>query len=324
MKRRAFIAGLSSAAAVWTLAARAQQVRRVRRIAVLVFGSSPSKDFELIRELERIGYIDGRDIVYTIQGANGDVDRLPQLARDLVAASPEVIVGSSTPVAFALLNQTRDIPIVMLVVGDPVALGLTDRLARPSRNVTGFTMSSPTIAGKRLALLRELAPNLRKVGYLWVTASPLVTQFREEVRTAAEQFGIELVSLPVKSGPDISAAFEIAEKKGVEAILVEADPLAVRYSGTITDECVLRNLPAMHAWPFEVQLGALIAYGPSTTEDFPGAANYIDRILKGAKIVDLPFQEPTQFSLAINLRTARSIGLNVPAALLARADEVIE
>jgi putative ABC transport system substrate-binding protein len=289
-----------------------------------VFGSKPSKDFELVRELERIGYIDERDIAYTIQAANGDVDRLPQLARDLVVARPEVIVGSTTPVAFALLTETRDIPIIMTVVGDPVTLGLTSRLGRPSRNVTGFTMSSPTIAGKRLALLRELVPSLRKVGYVWVPASPLVTQFRKEVRTAAEQLDIELISLPLKSGPDISAAFAIAEKEGVEAFLIEADPLTVRYSGTITDECVLRNLPAMHAWPFEVQLGALIAYGPPATEDFRGAADYVDRILQGAKIADLPFQEPTEIRLGINLRTARSIGLNVPATLLARADEVIE
>ena len=197
-------------------------------------------------------------------------------------------------------------------------------VGRPSRNVTGFTMSSPAIAGKRLALLRELVPSLHKVGYLWVPASPMMMQFGKEVRTAAEQLGIELVSLPLKSGPDFSIVFAIAEKEGVEAVLVEADLLTVRYSGTITDECVLRNLPAMHAWPFEVQLGALIAYGPPATEDFRGAADYVDRILQGAKIADLPFQEPTEIRLGINLRTARSIGLNVPATLLARADEVIE
>src|SRR5262245_111697 len=286
MNRRLFIAGLGGAA-VWPLVARGQQSRRARRIGVLVFGSAPNRDFELIRELERVGYVEGRDVVYTIQGANGDPDRLQQLAHDLVAAKPEIIVGSTSPVAFARLKETRDIPIVMMVIGDPVALGLTDRIARPSRNVTGFTTSSPTLAGKRLALLRELVPSLRKVGYLWVPANPMVTQFREQVRAVAKQLGIELASLPLKSGSDISAAFDVAEKEGVQAMLVEADALAVRYSGTITDECVLRNLPAMHAWPFEVKLGALIAYGPTAAEDFRGAANYVDRILKGAKIADL-------------------------------------
>ena len=324
MRRREFITLLGSAATAWPLAAHAQQSDRVRRVAVLVFGAVPSRDFELIRELERIGYVEGRDITYTILGASGDLDRLAQLARDLVAARPELIVGSTSPVAFALTTATRDIPIVMMVIGDPVVLGLTDRLARPSRNVTGFTTSSTSIAAKRLELLKELVPGLRKVAYLWVPANPIVTQFYEQVRIAAKQFRIELVSLPLKSGPDISAAFELADKERVEAVLVEADALAVRYSGTITDECLVRNLPAMHAWPFEVNLGALIAYGPAAAEDFKGAANYVDRILKGARITDLPFQEPTQIRLAINLRTARSLGLNVPATLLARADEVIQ
>ena len=135
---------------------------------------------------------------------------------------------------------------------------------------------------------------------------------------------IELVSLPLKSAPDIPAAFELADKEGVGAVLVEPDALTVRYSGTIIDECLVRNLPAMHGWPFEVHAGALMAYGPAATEDFKGAANYVDRILKGTKIAELPFQEPTQIKLAINLRTARSLGLTVPPQLLARADEVIE
>src|SRR5262249_12517669 len=158
----------------------AQQSRRARRVAVLVFGASPTGDFELIRELKRIGYVEGRDIEYVIRGANGDPDVLAKLAHDVVAARPDVIVGSTSPVAVALLTETRDFPIVMMVTGDPVAFGLTDRIARPSRNVTGFTTSSAPLAGKRLDLLRELVPGLRKVGYLWVPANPMVTQFREQ------------------------------------------------------------------------------------------------------------------------------------------------
>jgi putative ABC transport system substrate-binding protein len=141
---------------------------------------------------------------------------------------------------------------------------------------------------------------------------------------AAEALGIKLVSLPLSSSADIGPAFTLAEKEQVAAVLIESDELAVRFSGTIVDECLVRNLPAMHAWPFEVRNGALISYGPATVENYPKTAAYVDRLLKGAKIAELPFEEPTQIRLAINLRTARSIGITVPPSLLARADEVIE
>ena len=321
MKRRAFLAALGCAAA-WPLGARAQP--GPRRVSVLVFGAAPSRDFELIAELQNLGYREGRDVAYTIRGADGDIERLPRLAREVVAAAPQVIVGSTSPVAFALMETTRDTPIVMMVVGDPVALELTDRLSRPSRNITGFTVSSSSIAAKRLELLRELLPTVHKVAYLWVPANPNSVHFGAQVRVAAEQLGIELVSLPIKAGTDIAAAFETAEKERVQAVVIESDPVTVHYSGNIADECLVRNWPAVHAWPFEVQLGALIAYGPAAAENFKGTASYVDRLLRGARIADLPFQEPTQIRLAINLRTARSLGLTVPATLLARADEVIE
>jgi putative ABC transport system substrate-binding protein len=243
---------------------------------------------------------------------------------ELLAKKPEVIVSSTSTAAVALANATREIPIVMMVVGDPIALGLTDSMSRPSRNVTGFTMSTAVLAAKRLELLRELAPGIRKVGFLRVRDNPITKRTGEEVQVAADRLALQILTLPVASGSDISAAFTIAEKEGVAAILIDGDPLMVRFSGTIVDECLVRDLPAMHPWPFEVRNGALISYGPAIVENYSRAAAYVDRILRGISVGELPFEEPTQFKLAINLRTARSIGITVSPVLLTRADEVIE
>ena len=323
MKRREFIALLGGAAIIWPLGTSAQQ--HIRRVAVLSVGVAPqSRDFALAHELAKLGYIEGNNITYDIRGAEGDSSRLPQLALELVAKKPEVIVGSTSTVAVVLANATREIPIVMMVVGDPIALGLSNSMSHPSRNVTGFTMSTTALAAKRLELLRELVPGIRKVAFLRVRDNPITKQTGEEVQTAADMLGLKIVSLPVASGADITTAFTIAEKEGVTALLIDGDPLMVRFSGTIIDECLVRDLPAMHPWPFEVRNGALISYGPAIVENYSRTALYVDRILRGISIGELPFEEPTQIKLAINLRTARSIGVTVSPTLLARADEVIE
>ncbi|MGA8946467.1 MAG: ABC transporter substrate-binding protein [Pseudolabrys sp.] len=323
MKRREFIALLGGAAIIWPLGTSAQQ--HIRRVAVLSVGVAPqSRDFALAHELAKLGYIEGNNITYDIRGAEGDSSRLPQLALELVAKKPEVIVGSTSTVAVVLANATREIPIVMMVVGDPIALGLSNSMSHPSRNVTGFTMSTTALAAKRLELLRELVPGIRKVAFLRVRDNPITKRTGEEVQTAADTLGLKIVSLPVASGADITTAFTIAEKEGVTAILIDGDPLMVRFSGTIIDECLVRDLPAMHPWPFEVRNGALISYGPAIVENYSRTASYVDRILRGISIGELPFEEPTQIKLAINLRTARSIGVTVSPTLLARADEVIE
>ncbi|MGC2339275.1 MAG: ABC transporter substrate-binding protein [Pseudolabrys sp.] len=323
MKRREFIALLGGAAIIWPLGTSAQQ--HIRRVAVLSVGVAPqSRDFALAHELAKLGYIEGTNITYDIRGAEGDSSRLPQLALELVAKKPEVIVGSTSTVAVVLANATREIPIVMMVVGDPIALGLSNSMSHPSRNVTGFTMSTTALAAKRLELLRELVPGIRKVAFLRVRDNPITKRTGEEVQTAADTLGLKIVSLPVASGADITTAFTIAEKQGVTALLIDGDPLMVRFSGTIIDECLVRDLPAMHPWPFEVRNGALISYGPAIVENYSRTASYVDRILRGISIGELPFEEPTQIKLAINLRTARSIGVTVSPTLLARADEVIE
>ena len=221
MKRREFITLIGGTAAAWPLSLRAQP--HTPRIGVLLVGVAPaSRDFELTHELARFGYIEGRNITYEIAGADGDLSRLPQLARDLVAKNPEVIVGAAATVAVVLAAATRDIPIVMTVVSDPIGLGLSNSMSRPSRNITGFTTSSISLAAKRLELLRELVPGLRKVAYLWTPGNPISEALGEQVRMARDALGIELISLPLTSSVDIFAAFAIAEKEQVSAALIEA------------------------------------------------------------------------------------------------------
>jgi putative ABC transport system substrate-binding protein len=211
-----------------------------------------------------------------------------------------------------LFGATRNIPIVMAAVGDPIALGLTGSISRPTQNVTGFTVSSLSLSAKRLELLHGIVPALRKVAYLRVPGNPAATLFEAHVRKAADVLGVKLVSLPLTSEADIAAAFTVADEEQVTAVLVESDPLTLRFSVTIVDECLVRNLPGMHTWPIEARNGALISYGPATVENNSRTAHYVDRILKGAKVAELPFEEPTQIKLVMNLRTARSIGFAFP------------
>jgi len=323
IKRRRFVRALCGALIVWPLAMHAQT--RVPRVGVLLNGPPlPTADLQLAGALARIGYVERRNINYILRAAEGDQSRLPMLARELVAEKPDVIVGSASPAAVALYGATQDIPIVMTVVGDPIALGLSSSISHPSRNLTGFTVSSLSLAAKRLQLLQSFVPSLHKVAYLWAPANPLAKPFEARVRQAAQDLGIELISLPLMSDIDIDPAFARAKEEQAKAVLVEASPLTLRFSGTIIDHCLIFGLPCMHSWALEVRNGALISYGPAVVEDFSRAADYVDRILKGAKIADLPFMEPTDIKLTINLRTARSLGIGFPPTVLVRADEVIE
>jgi putative ABC transport system substrate-binding protein len=321
--RRRFVAALSSVLLLWPVAVDGQS--RVPRVGVLLNGSllAPA-DLQIVAALARIGYVDGRNIRYIVKAAESDQSHLPMLARALAAAKPDLIVASASSAAVALYHATHDIPIVMTVVGDPIALGLTTSISHPTRNVTGFTISSLSLAAKRLQLLKSIVPSLHKVGYLWVPANPLAKSFETRVRQAAKMLGIDLISLPLKSDADIDPAFTRAKEERVRAVLVEASPLTLRFSGSIVDHCLILDLPCMHGWAVEVRNGALISYGPAVIEDYPRIAGYIDRILKGAKIAELPFVEPAEIKLTVNLRTAHSLGIALPTALLVRADEVIE
>ena len=322
MRRRDFLAGLGVAVAVPARPVWAQpQLPRVGFL--LVGGMATPKDLALVAELSRLGYVEGRNIAYDIRAADGDLDRLPALARELVAAGPRVLTGATTATAEALMQATRSIPIVMTVVGDPVATGLSTSMSRPTGNVTGFTLSSASLAAKRLEMLSEIVPGLRRVAYV-TPDSPMSGHFREQVQSAADKLGIAVLSVAVTTPESVAEGFAVADKEKVQAVLVEISPTSARLSTHIVNECLLRDWPAMHAGVFEVRGGALVSYGPSVLENHAGAARYIDRILKGAKVVELPFEEPTEMRLAVNLRTARAIKFTFPPTFLVRADEVIE
>jgi len=323
MRRREFITLLGATAVSWPLVARAQQ--RSAHIGILLLGPAvPPKELTITSELARLGYVEGRNVSYEIRGADGDLGRLPTLTRELVATKPDVLVSASEIAADVLAKATPDIPIVITVMGDPIASGLTNSMSRPTRNVTGFTLSSPTLCAKRLELLHELIPGLRRVAYLTTPVGPMYNAFEQQVRNAANVLSIAIFLVPIITEESVADGFVMAEREKVQAIMVENTPPNVRLSQRIIDECLFRDLPAVHPWYFEVRAGALMSYGPTVLENNAGAARYVDRILKGAKVSELPIEEPALIKLAINLRTARAIKLTIPATLLARADEVIE
>jgi ABC-type uncharacterized transport system substrate-binding protein len=323
MRRRLFVVLFASALA-WSATASTQAHGRVYRVGVLFPASEVPGARILIETMAKRGFAEGRDITFDFRSAKGDPDRLPQLARELVAMRPDVIVSSTEPAIRALAAATGDIPVVLAGVGDPVRLGITKSLARPSGNMTGFITGFDTVGAKRLQLLLEVVPGARKVAVLWVAGNKHNRGFLELLRRAASEFKIELVSLPVIDETGIAAAITKAESEGARALVIAGEPMTVRNRRSIIDECLMRNLPAIHNFSFEVRDGALMSYGGEVGEDYRRSADYIERILKGAKVAELPFQQPTHFTLAINLRTARELRLTVPPSLLLRADELIE
>jgi putative ABC transport system substrate-binding protein len=319
MNRRTFIT-VAAGAALRPLAGLAQE-RQYKVGLVMIGGIPPIRDLEIVKELAKRGYVEGRNITYVAVSDDSNPD---QGVRTLVAAKPDVVVGPGSTLAYAFAAAVHDIPIVLTATADPVATGLSASMSRPTKNSTGFTISSISIVAKRLEILRELVPGVRKVGRLWVPASPMGDELGQQAQMAAKSFGIEIVSLPLKTSADIEPAFAAADKEHVGALMPDPDPLHVQFAAVITDECLIRDMPLMDAWPSQIQNGALAAYGPPSVENLSGAVGYIDRILKGAKVADLPYVEPAELKLALNLKTARSIGVTVPANLLALADDVVE
>ena len=327
MKRREFITLLGGATA-WPLAARAQQPAMP---VVGFLNPYPETDPDLndlllafkLRLRER-GWTDGQNLRIDVRFVGHDYGPARVSADELVALAPAAIVSTTSTTNRALMDATRNIPIIAAVIGDPIALGFTKSMSRPTANLTGFTTFNDTLAGKRLEMLREIVPNIRKLALLWVPVNPQQVLLEKQTAEAAKAVGLELLSLPLKVADDIVPALAKAVREQATAVIVAADPLTLVNDRTIIDECLRRNLPAMHTFFFEARHGALMAYGIDIAENYRRAADYVDRILRGAKVADLPFQEPTTLTLAVNLRTARAMQIVVPPTLLARADEVIE
>jgi ABC-type uncharacterized transport system substrate-binding protein len=324
MRRREFITLIGGAAAAWPLAARAQQTERVRRIGVLTMaGTLESALVRAFREeLRHLGHVEGGTIALEFHSGGGDPVLVSNLAIKLVRSSVEVIVTDGIVTSRAAKEATSTIPIVMATVGDPIASGLVKSLARPDGNLTGFTLYTVELSGKRLEVLREAFPHVRRIGLLW---NPLHSgpQF-EATKQAAATLGLAVESEPVQSQNALSRALVNIVGRNISALVVLPDALFWNERRIIVDRAKSERLPAIFPEREYVDAGGVLAYGPSVIDNFRRAAGYVDRILKGASPAELPVQQPTKFELTINLKTAKALGLEVPPTLLARADEVIE
>jgi putative tryptophan/tyrosine transport system substrate-binding protein len=327
MRRRDLFTLIGGGVAAGPLAARAQHARKTHTIgylspAVPVFQRNFGPYF--FTALQELGWIEGQNIAIERRYAENRLERLPELAAELVRLNVEVIVAVGTLGPLAAKRATSTIPIVMTAAGDPLASGLVASLAHPGGNVTGSSLMVPDIAGKRLELLREIMPRLVNVAVLWNAANPYPAIVYKETHTAARRLGIEVQSLEVRSPDDFDGAFEQARRQRPEALIEVEDPLTNSLHKRIVEFAAAEQLPSLHGIREEVEAGGLISYGTSIPDLFRRAAGYVDKILKGAKPADLPVEQPTKFELVINIRTARALGLQVPDKLLALADEVIE
>jgi ABC-type uncharacterized transport system substrate-binding protein len=331
VRRRKFIAALGGAAIAGPVVAAAQQPTGIPRIGVLM-GSNPSVEaarLEVFRKaLEEFGYIDGQTIRIEPRYAMGEPNQFAPLARELVALAPAVIACVGRQETSALQAATRSIPIVFIQVGDPVEQGFVASLARPGGNMTGFTQMSAELDSKRLQLLHEIAPSVSRAAFLVnPNLTPGLAARVIQAEAAAKSLGMILGRFDAATRAEMTTALAAIETSSSEALLISNDPLFAKERKRILDFALAHRLPAVfeNLLPREIpRLGVLISYGPDLMENPRLAAGYVDKILKGANPADLPVQQPTKFLLAINLKTAKALGLTIPPAILDLADEVIE
>lgn len=273
--------------------------------------------------LRDLGYIEGQSIAIEYRWAEGDYGRFPRLIRELIDAKVEIIVTAGTPATLALKKATTSIPIVMIAVGDPVGTGIVPSLRLPGGNITGLTSISPELDGKRLELLREVAPRVSHIAVLWNSSSPLQAVAEKQTRAAADALGMKMLSLGVRSKEDIDRAFGAILKERPQALLVLADRLFLHHRQSIMDFALEHRLPGVHAYPELVEAGGLMSFGPSYAGMHRRAAIFVDRILRGAKPGELPVERPASFELVVNLQTARALGLSIPESVLLRATTIL-
>jgi putative tryptophan/tyrosine transport system substrate-binding protein len=328
MRRRQFIAGLGGAAA-WPLMARAQLSERVRRIGVLMSydENDPEAKARLsafTRALADLGWTDGRNVRMDIRRYGGDINRIRALARELVGLKPDIILTSATPSTVAAQRETRTIPIVFSGVGDPVASGIVPRLDRPSGNITGFAGYEPSLGGKWLELLSEIAPGLKRAVIMFNPDLAPVSSFMPSFETAARALKVVPIIAHVRSDVEIETAISALGREPGGGLVVMPDGFMVVHRAPIISAAARNNVPAVYAQSDFVRDGGLLSYGPDQVHTIRRAATYVDRILRGARPADLPVQFPTKFEMFVNLKTAEALGLEIPPGVLAIADEVIE
>jgi putative tryptophan/tyrosine transport system substrate-binding protein len=324
MKRRAFLTLLGGSAVSWPLAARAQQPAKLPTIGYLGGGGSINQRAwvdAFVQRLRELGWIEGRTVVIEYRWAEGRSERAAETAAEFVRLKADVIVTDGTPSIVAAKQATSVIPIVFAAAGDPVGSGLVASLARPGGNVTGLSVQAADLAGKRLEILREVIPGLRRLAIMSRIGSP--TAQRREAQAAAHTLGLEVVPAEIRRAEDIAPAFD-ALKGRADALYVFGDPLMATNRIRINTLAQGARLPTIYSQREFVEAGGLMSYGPNFPDLHRRAAEYVDKILRGAKPGDLPVEQPTKFDFIINLTTAKALGLEIPSTLLARADEVIE
>ena len=325
MKRREFITLLGGAVATWPLAARAQQPGKLPTIGFL--GSSTPSTFgpwvaAFMERLRELGWAEGRTVAIEYRWAEGHSERFAEIAAELVRLKVDVIVTTGTSV-LAVKQATAVIPIVFAVANDPVGTGVVASLARPGGNVTGLSLEAPDLAGKRVGLLREALPGLRRLAIMFNAGYSAAVLETDEIQAAAPALGLETARLEIRTAEDISPAFE-ALKSRADALYPVGDALVNTNRIRIMTLALAARLPTVCGLREYAEAGGLMSYGPKFTDLFRRAAEFVDKILRGAKPGDIPVEQPTKFELIINLTTARALGIEMPPTLLARADELIE
>jgi ABC-type uncharacterized transport system substrate-binding protein len=323
--RRKFLAALGGAAAVWPLAARAQQATAAI-VGLLGTGSTAAQSqwtAAFVQRMRELGWVEGRNLAIEYRWADGHTERLRDLANELVRLKVDVILTHNTPGPLAAKQATSTIPIVFATAGDPVGSGIVASLARPGGNITGLSSQTPDVAGKRLELLREIVPGLHRLAVLAHTDNPFVKLDVSQLQQAGAGLGVEVVTFEIRRGEDIDPAFE-ALKGRAQALYVPATPVALVNRVRINTLALAAHMPTTLGVREYVEAGGLMSYGPDWPHMWGRAANFVDKILRGAKPADLPVEQPTKFDLVINLTTAKALGLTVPDKLLALANEVIE
>jgi putative ABC transport system substrate-binding protein len=330
MRRRDFIT-LLGAAAAWPLAARAQQPDRTRRIGVLM--GWPESDPEaqsalaaFVQALQQLGWVGGRNLqIDTRWTTSTDAVSMQRFARELVALQPELILSHTTPTTAVLLQQTRTIPIIFTVVADPVGSGFVASLPRPGGNVTGFMITEGSLGGKWVELLKEIAPRVARVAFLFNPATATYAEYYlSSFKAAASSFAVEAIAAPVRDMVEVESIVVAQSRESNSGLIVMPEAFAIAHRVEITSLANRYRLPTIYPYRFFTELGGLLSYGNNLTDNFRRAASYADRILKGEKPSELPVQSPVKFELVINFKTAKMLGLEVAPLLQQRADEVIE
>ena len=329
MRRRDFITLLGGAAAM-PFAARAQQPERIRRIGLVIPPAENDPEAQgwlaAFREgLEKLGWRQGHNIRIETRWRVADANSMLRITKEFVALQPDVILTNNTPTVRLLLQETRTIPIVFVNLVDPVSSGLVASLARPGGNATGFTIMEDSMVGKWLELLKQIAPHVARVAFLFnPTTAPYAHYYLSPYQSAAPSLGLEASVAPIRDPSELEAAIAAQAREPNGGLIVMPETYTTVHRAEITSLAARYRLPAVYPFRFFAEVGGLVSYGNEMIDNYPRAASYVDRILKGAKPSELPVQLPVKFALAINIKTAKALGLEVPPILLARADEVIE